>query len=195
VDPTALPTDNLYKFMAFSGLVAAGYAVWIVYKLLVDHEDRLLVVARRKAAIEYQRGGIEKKTKSIVARLEGLYKIAQAKQLENPKGNASQSDVNTAGKLKSDLEELVSRQDALAKRQGRLNAELAHFQQRAFGNRAAIVVLTVVAGISMAVGAQGFRLWHTRYQVYVDKQTKADFEDHMAELAEKKAARGKSHTP
>jgi hypothetical protein len=84
VDLTSLPTDNLYKFMALSGMVGAGYAVWIIYKLLVDQQDRLLVVARRKAAIGHQKAWIERKQKVILARLERLQKVVQAKQLEVP---------------------------------------------------------------------------------------------------------------
>jgi hypothetical protein len=101
--------------------------------------------------------------------------------------------VNALKQTKSDLEEFVSRQDALAKHRGRLDAELDHFQQRAFGNRAAVLVLAIVAGISIASGLYGVRLWYARYQVFIDQQTAADFKEHMAELAEKRAARLKQH--
>ena len=36
MDPTALPTDNLYKFMALAGLALAGFCVWLLWKTRDD---------------------------------------------------------------------------------------------------------------------------------------------------------------
>src|SRR4051812_13688935 len=49
MDPTALPTDNLYKFAALSGVALAAFLLWLTWRIQRELESDLLAIRVKQA--------------------------------------------------------------------------------------------------------------------------------------------------
>lgn len=46
MDPSSLPTDNIYKFLALSGLALSGFCTWLRWRLIEGVEKQVYTVRR-----------------------------------------------------------------------------------------------------------------------------------------------------
>lgn len=158
VDPTALPTDNLWKCMALAGLMLAGFCGWLIFKILSQvylSLDRTSAASTRLAAqAEADRVQTLDGVKEANARLKRASKRLEAATLA--RANAEATDLAI--------------------------------------ERLWVKVMPLLAGalFGLIISLTGFSFWYLKLQWYTDKQTKADFEDHMQELAAKRRAREKA---
>lgn len=185
MDPTALPTDNLYKFMALAGVLAAGFCIWLAYRIwnhIIQRADQMEI---EEAQLSLRFDAASARAKLFEAQSEAY---AQDAQRAGDTASREQAFALIAG-----------RQDALPAERRQLDsleqdrATLAHKRKAlhevdGLGTAAARGLL-VACACAVAVSMFGFILWYTRVQWYADKQAKAEFEDRMAELAAKRKAR------
>ena len=188
MDPTSLPTDNLYKFMALAGLMLAGFCGWLRWKFLENQHAEL-------ATIKQELSRIEATTDVLVSRIHLLkdssVRFGQgADEATNEGTNAYYAELlkGASQKIDETLEEQQAAHVAAVNARGRLEAVNAR-QDR---YEVAVTTLTYVAALGLVTSACGFGLWYVNLQWYTDRQTKADFEDHMQELAAKRITREKA---
>ncbi len=213
VDPTGLPTDNLYKFLALAGLGATGFCLWFWWTrrnlLLTERMDIDRELARAESRLDRSERLLadhvkaQHATRAARDALEGdvakflaekppdaavehfrVHLQARAKEI------SEQQDRDFAAVARSEVL-VFDNKEALRDLETRAKA---HVQQR---NDVAWLGtwMLAAASVGLIISAAGFYLWYVRVQWFIDKQTRADFEDHMAELAEKSAARQKAHKP
>lgn len=188
MDPTHLPTDNLWKFMALAGLACAGFCGWLMWKMFEyarsaeEREDE--TAARLKA-----------KTISLAARLAQLridndqFTLALS-ETQNDATNLFYA--NLLREVRSEIASAAARQEALDEEfsaaQVRLSAVRAH--SAFLYKMVRFPAVFMFAGVVLS--CLGFERWYGNLQVYTDHQTRADFEDHVAELAAKRTARDRA---
>lgn len=51
MDPTALPTDNLYKFLALSGLAIVGFSIWFGWTRWPAFQERAFKILQELAEV------------------------------------------------------------------------------------------------------------------------------------------------
>ena len=160
MDPTALPTDNLYKFMALAGLALAGFCAWAIWKVTRFIGESAMSLAEGDVRLHARRRNLE----TFISL--------------TPTGAGREQEIIDRGLL---LDEELAIQEARAKL---VTATICELNLRTKTLKRAI-------GAGLTVSAAGFTLWYLNVQWYADKQAKADFEDHMQELAAKRIAREK----
>ena len=52
MDPTKLPTDNLYKFLALAGLSLAGFCGWLIWKFVERQHSELAALLETHAQLD-----------------------------------------------------------------------------------------------------------------------------------------------
>lgn len=220
MDPTALPTDNLYKFMALAGLGIAGFCLWFWWTrwrsfLSEDHR-----VAREAAVARERMAASSFRTKRLDLALDANRQAAKAIEVavEEAHEKRRQAPPNDLGALKRIQRSLNTWERELGERQGELDRLAStHEQNRAKHERLVLVLsaldvelesrirerarlmtlrkaMVVSGAVGLTMAASGFSLWYLKAQWFIDQQTMADFEDHMAELAEKRAEREEKRT-
>jgi hypothetical protein len=178
VDPTGLPTDNLYKFLALAGLAFAGFCAWL-FARLYWHRSRSVQEleierSRQKVALEsatglwesfnqqgdlYLEGMREAKTDEGRTFYRGLLLEKQAEMLaESRTMNAITEEARVVNEK---LEKMVEDQPLVLK------------VRKSLGT--AIVFGMLVSGV-------GFAQWWRHLQRYTDTQAQAEFNDKMREL-------------
>ncbi len=195
MDPTALPTDNLYKFAALSGVALAGFLIWLTWKVQRELQAVLLTITLKQRM-------------SVVAvkRLQDLETINDVKvtQLENERNRLNEAAV--AGKLteaderrredlkaeyKDAVKDNVARLDEqykVRKAQAKLGAlvEGLQFQILVFKKQKRQYVIATFAALAWSIA--GFGLWYCKLQMPLDKKLKLEADVATIELQVKKAA-------
>src|SRR5882762_6140472 len=112
MDPTSLPTDNLYKFMALSGVAIVGFFIWFVWKTQREIRGLLTEIEIRKARNEVAQERLnhlltisDMKAEQRNAKLDRLNAIRNS-------GAATDDDLETARKL--DEEYKIADREAIA---------------------------------------------------------------------------------
>jgi hypothetical protein len=217
VDPTALPTDNLYKFMALSGLGIAGFCLWFWWQRFQQLKDKLIGLRLDLAASKHKGAQTLADTERLEAALDGFAadtaKIRETFEEKRARFEALKASDPSPRELDQFTQELVGANDAL----DRLGERVANGRERlgavrveAQANKADTsrmdvqyktlrsegVLLDSLARALFAAGsfglilsAAGFAGWYINVQWYADRQAKAEFEDRMAELSAKRKAR------
>jgi len=150
MDPTALPTDNLYKFLALAGLSLSGFCGWLIWRI----NTWALAEAYR--------------LKEIALRHRARRRADRALRNISDAGphNTTRSFIKRSFALQGETEVLLARADKMLFDLSSLKASLRTLKR--------------LVWVGLLVSLMGFVFWYLRLQQYTDRQTKADFEDHMA---------------
>jgi hypothetical protein len=206
VDPTSLPTDNLYKFLALSGLALAAFCTWSCQKAWATVHNAADAF-RLKAVESKGRHSLMRTFADPVAESAAeLARRAEALDASYEKGDHDEHGLETEVEaLNSEIADAVSVLSAGTKLTSELATKLEVLDKRVeltFG-RVSSQVWFYKAGIvaGLAVSACGFALWYVKLQAHLDQMTidngieskaakaKAD----LAELELAKAHRGRRH--
>jgi hypothetical protein len=152
VDPTSLPTDNLYKFVSLAGLAIAMGATWIHWKQADRFHSRLDTAHRRVA-----------RHSAKAVKLQAILRRA--------------ADLSATGKLSDEVEaKRLARRAADLEDELEHDGELLHVTADANLTEArergvpfyAVMGAFILGGVMMI---RGFTLWYTRLQVPLDRAT------------------------
>lgn len=172
MDPTSLPTDNLYKFMALSGMGIVGFAVWFRWKRLQSFADGL-----SKARIE--NSGLMTELEQIHESLSIQSELAEdLRRTIEEEGKSDDVDEawrqrrnNDITRVETRLEDHEARLSAVAAALGRSSETtksiLAHQEQFQWLHGATLGL----ALVGVALSCCGFTLWYFKLQWYQDRQT------------------------
>lgn len=139
-----LPTDNLYKFMAISGIVLFSYCLVAPFVLMTQNLERIEKVSEEAAIIS-----------------------ADVQLLDKMLAVDPVAPGDRAGARKR-LEESV---DA-SRRNAALEAKIGMVHRLNQQNKFLMVLGSLGLLTGMGLGAAGFSLWYLRVQKYLDEQIK-----------------------
>ena len=180
VKPVEIPTDNLYKFMAVSGVVTALVCGYLLVSVATRHQEKLYehFVAYEIQIIELE--GFSQDVEEFGEHVERLEKLLDSKappgetvpleSLTPHQREALQTllnpDPNTAGSWAGFQEQYRRLQKDVR------IGDLEHKQLRSTGTRLRILtsILAVGVGGGLVVATWGFLLWYTRVQRHLDRQ-------------------------
>jgi hypothetical protein len=195
MDPTSLPTDSLYKFMALSGVALVGLILWLLAKAQRAHLTNLSVLetenAKHKSEVD-NLSDLERlqsdRERAIGDRFEALKQLAAS-------GNVTATALAELAKVREEMEAAKQRGDELLELQHRLRAARAVLDAVASGvkreldlnardNRRYSLVFLFAALWSFA----GFGLWYLNLQRPTDAKMRLEAEVTTADLQLKKAS-------
>ncbi|MEO8903198.1 MAG: hypothetical protein ABI627_16885 [Polyangiaceae bacterium] len=197
MDPTHLPTDNLSKFLALAGLAFTGLCAWLFWRI---RGDILKETARQREAnaVFIAKGEAGKAMfDDALRRNANLGKRLEHIDLD-PR-SITQADLDAIAGAEVEME---ADRKAIAALKRDTDADIALTEARMSSletsgrlHHRALRTLRYGGALGLLVSCCGFYRWYVDLQWYTDHQAKADYEDHMAELAVKAKARAKAAAP
>jgi hypothetical protein len=193
MDPTALPTDNLYKFAALSGVALIGFLSWLAWKTQRDLQAALLAITVKKRLAEValerlkfiekittlKETQLSEKLADLEAEASGLSE-ANRKRLEDLKADFEVAETQRA----TQLDEQYGTRKTLAKLNA--SAEALMDQVRIFNRQRRQYTIATMAALAWSIG--GFGLWYYKLQMPLDAKIKLEAEVATIELQIKKVA-------
>lgn len=193
VDPTALPTDNLYKFLALAGLMLAGFCAWLEYKMRESHSLATARLREQAAVLRTRLDGTAARNER--GQKETMQLRATLSEYQSRPDKVTHQEVADLSAAQAEQERMVkgltAERDAFAVEIAVTEANISAQEAWLRRHRPLLWALQITIITGLLLSCIGFDLWYRNVQWYADKQTKADYEDHMAELAVKRAARAK----
>jgi hypothetical protein len=180
MDPTSLPTDNLYKFMALGGLFLTGFGGWLFWKLRVEERNKVTLWEESNVRNEVQLDLADKREMTLLRR-KGAIEVAFT----------TERDPDKKARLQKALE---AAEDKLAKHLEKTSKHKEQFKlwtnqfNRLFRNRLLDVVLAlccVAMVVGLACAGIGFSSWQSRLQNYADEQVQVELDLKRVELKQK----------
>jgi hypothetical protein len=197
MDPTALPTDNLYKFMALGGLALVGFCIWMRLKIT----DTLGKVV---SDVE----GSMLKTKSLMAPIEATTKsffdrVASGQEEAGDEGYWSSEAFRNVQQHMKESEPALAQQMASI-RGAFADTEQLYVTVRGLFDRSkqTLEQLKLFSYLGAIVMGIGFGLWYAKLQRYQDQTTilqrdkaQLELEAAKAGLEDAKAKTGENAAP
>jgi hypothetical protein len=194
MDPTALPTDNLYKFIALSGLVLVGFLAWLVWRtqreLLTTLEEVNLRNARSTANVDLLaalQAIADRKEQGLKSREDSLKQSARAGH------QPTDADWARVAQLREDYvraeaanENRLERIAEVRREQKELEVVATALQDKAKSFRKFRLAYVLASSAALAWAGLGFVLWYYRLQAPLDAQLRLETEVIMKDLEAKK---------
>ena len=190
MDPSSLPTDNLYKFVALSGIALVAFTLWLRWKLQNELEADLLSLMISKAKSEAAVSHLSSLESIENLKEDLLQKQAAPLKAKIAQGTATAAEVEELNtKLKAATEAAIERLKAQYPvsaeiRVGNATADGLKTKVQAFKKIKRQSVMAIYA--SLAWSLVGFGLWYGKLQAPLDNKLKLEAEVTTAELQIKK---------
>lgn len=187
------PTDNLYKFMAVSGivLVLAGVIAPPLFFLQAGMEyiaqrrgsDELRAheefVAQRLKTLELREQRARDEKINLQQRLEGLNSVSNSSEVDKVQGLIKE--------VNRELESIADSSDELtlnlALKRAQIKYEDTVSTNRRFLSRLFLLIGFVAGLVGVFISFVGFRRWYKRLQQFQDRVTAKEAEDKLAVTA------------
>ena len=179
------PTDNLYKFMALSGIVLV-VAFFIPLVFFRQTAMEYLAQVRGSKELEVQEKFVNQRLETLKLRQQHLIdtKNKLQKRLEGVNSASNSETDKLEGLLKETNSEIESIEDAshelslnLALKRAQVDSEeTVNFNERR-DSRVLIVVGVIWVVLGLALSFAGFWLWYKKLQRYQDRVAKKEAED------------------
>lgn len=189
------PTDNLYKFMALSGIVLI---IAFIVPLLFFHQTGMeyLEQVRGSKELEVQEKFVNQRLETLKLRDKEAKDEKQELQKRlaglNPASNSTEID-KLEVRIKEANREIDSIADSsyelslnLALKQAQVNSEETVSLNRRRDSRVAIVVGAIWVILGFFLSVFGFPLWYIKLQRHQDRVVKKEAEDKLASAAANK---------
>jgi septal ring factor EnvC (AmiA/AmiB activator) len=159
MDIPSVPTDNLYKFMALSGLAIVITCLYLFFSRADQLNERLYDVAERKSILEANIDAMNDEISKLNRSIAELKKAADSRDVLAQ----LTSRVEEGEKIKSEL--LHTRKELIDLTAA---AEVADMIRSLQTKQAIAFMLFETIGI--VISGFGFMLWYTRVQKFLDVQ-------------------------
>jgi hypothetical protein len=172
MDFTSIPTDNLYKFMALSGLVVAGSSVWFLWKKAEEHRDKIHQHRIRIADLGEVLQLLDTQQKLNRERLERLEGAASKTQNEREKKYFTDEGCKLLEESKELLRQFADSSRELSKIEADSSGQLEDLKSLS-------KIISYLRGwmlAGMVLAGSGFYLWHVRFQKFQDQMIEMQLE-------------------
>jgi hypothetical protein len=195
MDPTALPTDNLYKFAALSGVALAGFLIWLTWKVQRELQAASLAITvkQRMSQVAVKRlGDLEQINDVKIAQMNAKFARLKADAVA---GKLTEADDKRMEELKAEYKDAerdaavrLDEQYKARKAQAKLGAlvEGLQFQVLVFKRQKRQYIIATFAALAWSI--VGFGLWYCKLQMPLDEKLKLEADVETIELQIKKAA-------
>jgi hypothetical protein len=186
-----LPTDNLYKFVALSGLFLIALGIYVPGRDLDIALEKWAPIARGSALLARHNASAEKATAEIIRRTADIGARVDAMRRTNAELKNGQlglaeakaklgEQLKEGEKLQKDVRQLEIDSSAhttdvnvLEKEEAEITADMAAVKLQTDGIKDTIVIGHAIVVVGVVVAVLGFWLWYARVQKFHDAQLAA----------------------
>jgi len=165
---TQIPTDNLYKFIAISGLIILGVSFFCQYNYTTRYNYEYQKLHGEYAMLEAEVQLLDKESCSLEEKVDS-FNAKKIKLSKEEKKLNKETFKSANHDLKEKLKKIALKQTELAVKGANLEFLVSQYQ-----NDKKLFYLGIFDGLIFI--AFGFFLWYFRLQIYLDKIVKLQSE-------------------